>query len=123
MEHKDLIRDEFTRQAPAFADAPTIKDESHARMLVDAVAPRASDRVLDVACGPGHVTLAFAMVCREAVGIDLTEAPLKIAEKLRAERAIANARFQLLDADRLPFDVGEFDAVVCRFAVHHFPDP
>src|SRR5581483_3039859 len=53
----------------------------------------------------------------------LTEAPLRIAEQSRQERKIANARFQLADADRIPFADGHFDVVVCRFAVHHFDNP
>ncbi len=123
MDHKDLVREEFTRQADDYAAAPMIRDPGHISMLVEMVAPAPDARLLEVATGPGHVALAFAAVCREVVGIDLTEAPLKIAERNKAERAITNARFQLADADRLPFEDGEFDIVVCRFAVHHFDNP
>ena len=55
--------------------------------------------------------------------MDLTEAPLKIAERIRGERGLANVRFQFADAERLPFANGEFDVVVSRFAFHHFEDP
>jgi SAM-dependent methyltransferase len=79
--------------------------------------------VLEVATGPGYVALGFARACREVVGIDLTPALLQLAEGQRKERGIANAHFQVGDAGHLPFDDGEFDAVVCRFAFHHFPDP
>src|SRR5271163_5298055 len=70
MEHKDLVREEFTRQANDYATAPAIRDADHLRMLVDLVAPHADARVLEVATGPGHVAMAFAGVCREVVGID-----------------------------------------------------
>jgi ubiquinone/menaquinone biosynthesis C-methylase UbiE len=123
VEHKDRVREEFTRQASEYAAAPLIKDADHIARLVREVAPRPTDRVLEVATGPGHVALGFAPLCREVVGIDLTEAPLKIAERMRTERGIANARFQLADADRVPFGDAEFDIVVCRFAVHHFDQP
>jgi ubiquinone/menaquinone biosynthesis C-methylase UbiE len=123
VEHKDRVREEFTRQASEYAAAPLIKDADHIARLVREVAPRPTDRVLEVATGPGHVALGFAPLCREVVGIDLTEAPLKIAERMRADRGIANARFQLADADRVPFGDAEFDIVVCRFAVHHFDQP
>lgn len=123
MEHKDRVREEFTRQADDYAVAPLITDAEHISRLVREAAPRQTDRVLEVATGPGHVALAFAPLSREVVGIDLTEAPLKIAERRRSERRIANARFQLADADRIPFGDAEFDIVVCRFAVHHFEDP
>lgn len=122
--HKDLVREEFTRQAPAYADAPVVKDPLHLEDLVEMVRPAADARVLEIATGPGHVAMAFARVCREVVGVDLTEAPLKIAEKMRTERGLANVRFQQGDVEaRMPFSDGEFDVVVCRFAVHHFERP
>jgi ubiquinone/menaquinone biosynthesis C-methylase UbiE len=123
VEHKDRVREEFTRQAAEYAAAPVIKDADHIRKLIAEVSPGAADRVLEVATGPGHVALAFAPLCREVVGLDLTAAPLAIAERMRAERGISNLRFQLGDADRLPFGDGEFDIVMCRFAVHHFDQP
>jgi ubiquinone/menaquinone biosynthesis C-methylase UbiE len=124
MQHKDLVREEFTRQANDYATAPAIRDAEHLRKLVELVAPPMDARVLEVATGPGHVAMAFASVCREVVGIDLTDAPLKIAEKMRSERGIGNVSFRKGDVEsRLPFDDGEFDVVVCRFAVHHFAQP
>jgi ubiquinone/menaquinone biosynthesis C-methylase UbiE len=124
MEHKDLVREEFTRQANDYATAPAILDAEHLSKLVDLVAPPRDARVLEVATGPGHVAMAFAAVCREVVGIDLTDAPLRIAEKMRAERGLSNVRFQKGDVEsRLPFEDGEFDVVVCRFAIHHFAEP
>jgi ubiquinone/menaquinone biosynthesis C-methylase UbiE len=123
-DHKNLIREEFTRQADAFAASPTIKNPDRIALLVDAVNPGPTTRVLEIATGPGHIALAFAPRCREVVGIDLTEAPLKIAERMRAERGITNARFIQGDVEgRLPFDDGEFDAAVCRFSFHHFQNP
>ena len=60
MEHKDLVREEFTRQANDYATAPAIRDAEHLRKLVEIVAPPADARVLEVATGPGHVAMAFA---------------------------------------------------------------
>src|SRR5579862_5961932 len=123
-QHKDLVREEFTRQANDYAAAPMIRDADHIEKLVTIVAPRPDARVLEIATGPGHVAMAFAKVAREVVGVDLTEAPLKIAEKMRAERGLKNLSFRHGDVEaRLPFGDGEFDVVVCRFAVHHFENP
>jgi len=121
--HKMVVQDSFTRQAHAYAVAPAVADPARIGKLVEAVDPAVDSRVLEVACGPGFLTLAFAGRCRECVGVDLTEAPLAIAEKNRRERGLANARFQSGDAERLPFAEGEFDVVVCRYAFHHFETP
>src|SRR6202140_1420661 len=124
MEHKDLGREEFTRQENDYRTWPAILDPEHRGKLLEIGAPPADRRVLEVAPGPGHVAMAFAPVCREVVGIDLTDAPLKIAETLRAERGLTNVSFKKGDVEsRLPFKDGEFDVVVCRFAVHHFVFP
>jgi ubiquinone/menaquinone biosynthesis C-methylase UbiE len=66
--------------------------------------------------------MAFAQVAREVVGVDLTEAPLALAEKRRQELGLHNVRFQLADAAHVPFASGEFDIVVSRLALHHVAD-
>lgn len=122
-DHKAVIRREVTRQAAAYAGNPAIADPERIARLVEAVAPPRDARVLDVAAGPGFVALGFAAVCREVVGLDLTAAPLAIAESARRERHLTNLRFECGDAEDLPFDDGAFDAVVCRFTFHHLEDP
>jgi SAM-dependent methyltransferase len=91
--------------------------------LVKAINPASDARALEIATGPGHVAMALAERCREVVGVDITDAPLAIAERTRRERGLANVRFQRADADQLPFADGEFEVVLCRFAFHHFEDP
>ena len=121
--HKAVVQESFTRQADVYAVTPTVSDPSRIARLVEAVDPAPESRVLEVACGPGFLALAFGARCREAIGLDLTDAPLAIAEKNRRERQLENVHFEHGDADRLPFADGEFDVVVCRFAFHHFEEP
>ncbi|HJU28174.1 MAG TPA: class I SAM-dependent methyltransferase [Candidatus Binataceae bacterium] len=122
-DHKAVIRAEFTKQADAYAAAAVIKAEERLARLVAGVAPQPSDRAVEIATGPGYVAMALAERCAEVVGLDLTEAPLKIAERMRAERGLANVSFRHGDAEDLPFKDGEFDIAVCRFAFHHFERP
>jgi ubiquinone/menaquinone biosynthesis C-methylase UbiE len=122
-DHVDHIRDQFTRQAQAYADTAQAKDDdAHAR-LAALVGAEPTDRVLDVACGPGYLTLAFAARCAEAVGVDATDALLDIARDNAAKRGITKARFDAGDATELPYADESFDVVVCRAAFHHFPNP
>jgi ubiquinone/menaquinone biosynthesis C-methylase UbiE len=122
-DHKAIIREEFTRQAEAYAAAAPIKDPERLKRLVEAVNPAPDARVLEVATGPGHVAMAFAAVCREVVGLDLTAAPIAIANRAGRARGLENVRFEVGDAEHLPFAAGEFDIAVCRFAFHHFENP
>jgi ubiquinone/menaquinone biosynthesis C-methylase UbiE len=76
-----------------------------------------------VASGPGHVAAAFAEAGCEVVGLDLTAAPLELAERMRTERGLTSLSFQTGDAEHLPFAGQTFDIVVSRFALHHFENP
>lgn len=122
-DHKAAVREEFTRQAQAYAAAAVITDADRLARLVNAIDPARTDRALEIATGPGYVAMALAERCREVVGLDLTAAPLAIAERTSRERGLTNVRFELGEADQLTYGDGEFDVVVCRFAFHHFLNP
>jgi ubiquinone/menaquinone biosynthesis C-methylase UbiE len=88
--------------------------------------PRPGDRVLDVACGAGKLVRAVAPRVDRAVGVDLS--PKMIEEARRrsdAEDAAMRDRVEFVvgPSDGLPFADGEFTALVCTTAFHHFPDP
>jgi ubiquinone/menaquinone biosynthesis C-methylase UbiE len=121
--HKAEVQESFTRQAEVYAVTPTVTDPDRIARLIDAIAPAPQSRVLDVACGPGFLALAFAQRCSESVGVDITYAPLSIAERTREERGLANVHFRRGDAEQLPFANGEFDVAVCRLALHHIEEP
>jgi ubiquinone/menaquinone biosynthesis C-methylase UbiE len=122
-DHKAAVREEFTRQAKAYAAAPVITDGERLARLVSAVNPQHDDRALEIATGPGYVAMALAEHCREVVGVDLTAAPIAIAQSTSRERGLTNVRFEVGEADNLSYGDGEFDLVICRFAFHHFLNP
>ena len=122
-QHNDIIREAFTAQATAFAANPWISDEEFLQRLVAAAHLNGSERVLDVATGPGYVAEAFAKTAGEVIGVDLTEAMLTIAAERTRQRGIRNVSFRVADVRNLPFEPDQFDVVVCRFAVHHFELP
>jgi len=82
---------------------------------------RAADRVLDVGCGTGAGSRAAAATAANVVGIDLSPEMIRQAVGLAA--GIENVRFEVADAERLPFGDREFTAVLCSNALHHYPDP
>ena len=88
------------------------------------VAPGMS--VLDVATGHGEPALRIAELLGthgEVVGIDPVEGMIEAARSEAARRSLANARFEVAGADRIPFPADRFDAVVCRFGIMFFPSP
>lgn len=83
--------------------------------LLHAVGVKDGTRLLEVACGPGHVAAAAMARGATATGIDLV--PGMIAE---AHRAHPGIEFREGDAEALPFPDQSFDAVICNFGMHHF---
>jgi demethylmenaquinone methyltransferase/2-methoxy-6-polyprenyl-1,4-benzoquinol methylase len=75
-------------------------------------------RLLDVATGTGAQAFAFANRAREVVGIDMSEAMLRIA---RRKNRFSNVTFQQADAADLPFEDESFDASCVSFALHEMP--
>ena len=120
--HNAVVRREFTRQAEAYAANPSIANPERVERVVQAVDPSPEARVLDVAAGPGYMAMGFAARCREVVALDLTEAPLALAQRMSAERGLANLRVMTGDAAHLPFADASFDVVVCCLALHHMED-
>jgi SAM-dependent methyltransferase len=121
--HRDLILDQFSRQAVPFSTSPGIKDEQALRLIVEFTGAGPQDTVLDVACGGGIVVCAFAKVVKHATGIDLTPAMLDRARTVAAEQQLTNVSWKLGDVLPLPFPDGAFTLVTSRFAFHHFLDP
>lgn len=83
---------------------------------------RATDRVLDLACGPGTLALAAAPRAAEVDAVDFS--PGMIAE-LAAEasrRGAGNVRGAVMDAGNLGFADATFDAAFCMFGFFFFPD-
>ena len=83
------------------------------------------DRVLDVGCASGEITLDLAAHCRDILGIDLGGRLIEIARESAAQRGIDNASFEKLDAldPALPVPEGGFDAITMYSVIHLVADP
>jgi ubiquinone/menaquinone biosynthesis C-methylase UbiE len=80
--------------------------------------------VLDVACGPGSSALFLAerFGC-QVVGIDYSHESVTAANEAVAAAQLAHlVHFQQADAEDLPFDADQFDAIICECAFCTFPD-
>lgn len=81
--------------------------------------------VLDVACGPGSITIGIAerVGAGRVTGVDLNESQVALAKRAAAEQGINNAEFRTADAYALPFDDASFDALYCNALLEHLSDP
>ena len=74
-------------------------------------------RVLDLCCGQANVSEALLQAGFSVVGADFS--PKMLAH---ASERLPDGEFVEADAQDLPFDNGDFDAVVCSFGMMHIPD-
>ncbi|MGH8504634.1 MAG: bifunctional 2-polyprenyl-6-hydroxyphenol methylase/3-demethylubiquinol 3-O-methyltransferase UbiG, partial [Stenotrophobium sp.] len=78
---------------------------------------------LDVGCGGGILTEALAARGANALGIDLADASLKVAELHGLESGI-KARYRKVAAEELAREQpGSFDLVCCLEMLEHVPQP
>jgi ubiquinone/menaquinone biosynthesis C-methylase UbiE len=79
-------------------------------------------KVLDVACGTGNLALPAARIGADVTGVDI--APNLIEQAIaNAEREGLKARFDVGDAEDMPYQDGEFDVVMTMFGAMFAPRP
>lgn len=89
--------------------------------LCEALDLRAGSRVLDVAAGNGNATLAAARRFCEVTSTDYVDALLD-AGRARAAAEGLQVRFEIADAENLPFADASFDVALSTFGVMFTPD-
>jgi ubiquinone/menaquinone biosynthesis C-methylase UbiE len=115
------VAQQFRRNPNSFARMPAEAEFLH--YVVSTSGATREDRVLDVLCGAGACTLAFAARCRRAVGLEVSAELVRRAREEAARLNVQNAAFTVGEIERMPFDDGAFDAAVCRFSFHHAVHP
>ncbi len=91
--------------------------------FIDRIGSLAGKTVLDVGCGGGILSEAMAHRGAEVTGIDMGEAPLKVAKLhgLESGARVSYRRITVEDmADEMP---ASFDLVTCMEMLEHVPDP
>jgi ubiquinone/menaquinone biosynthesis C-methylase UbiE len=89
--------------------------------LAEAVDVRAGERVLDVAAGNGNATLAAARRFARVTSSDYVPGLLERGAARAAAEGL-DVRFDVADAEALPYDNDSFDVVVSTFGVMFAPD-
>lgn len=84
--------------------------------VVELLDPKPGERILDLGCGPGHLTQKIAERGAEVLGLDAS--PEMIAQ---ARQNYPGLQFVLQDAPAMDFD-NEFDAVFSNAALHWMLD-
>jgi len=93
--------------------------------LVDRLAPRPGETVLELAAGPGETGFVVAEMVGltgRVISTDVGEGMVAAAQRGVAARGLTNVECRLMDAQESDLDDGSVDAVLCRFGVMLMPD-
>lgn len=91
--------------------------------FIDRIGALAGKKVLDVGCGGGLLSEAMAHRGAEVTGIDMGEAPLKVA-KLHSLESGVQVSYRRITAEDLAKEMpASFDLVTCMEMLEHVPDP
>ncbi|MCA9283782.1 MAG: bifunctional demethylmenaquinone methyltransferase/2-methoxy-6-polyprenyl-1,4-benzoquinol methylase UbiE [Phycisphaerales bacterium] len=101
------------------------QDQRWRRKAVALVGIAPGDRVLDVACGTGDLSEAFARAGALVTGVDFTEPMLEIARRKVARRSDLDRRpdYRQGDAMNLAFPDRSFDVVSIAFGLRNVAEP
>lgn len=121
-DYKKLSESTFNIQAQTY---DTDKNGKHARNLyghiIDILSPLQFSEIIDVGCGTGEILSIIRKLYPTVslYGIDISKEMLKRAK----EKRIDDVHFYLGDAERLPFENGKFNLLICTDSFHHYPNP
>ena len=126
----DRVRRMFSSIAPSYDLNNRVHsfglDQRWRRRVVRLCAVQPADRVLDVACGTGDLTLAFAAARPASVtGLDFAAPMLEIARRKaqRCEGKGTAASFVQGDAMALSFGDASMDIISIAFGIRNVADP
>ena len=94
--------------------------------LVKVADARSGQRIFDVGCGGGSLTITLADAVApdgEVVGLDISSGLLEVARRRAAEAGRSNVRFVDMDVQTSTLEPGPFDLAVSQFGVMFFDEP
>lgn len=111
-------RDGWNTRAADYATHTALATLQIVPAMLDAVGLKPGMRLLDTACGPGHVAAAAAALEADAQGIDYASDMITAAQSRFPGLPVAVG-----DAEALSFTDATFDAVCCNMGLFHMGEP
>ena len=119
MNHNEKNIKAYDKKADYYDKTPDGKfTEKFKNLLLDTLAPKEGDYILDVGCGNG--TLLSKIAATKSVhgyGTDISPQMVKNAASLNPD-----FRFAVSSCENIPFDSGLMDIITVCAAYHHFPN-
>lgn len=102
-------------------------NRANSRMIIDMAQIKPNNRVLDVGCGTGNLTLTAKNYVGESGSVNGIDAsPEMIAEAQKKAKqsgySASEVIFEVGLIEKLPYPAATFDVVISRLVIHHLPD-
>jgi SAM-dependent methyltransferase len=114
--------DPWQAVAGGYVEVTRVELAPYSADAIELVAPAAGARALDVACGPGTLSLQLAPRVAHVTAVDFSKNMLAHLRRAARAAAIDNVEAHLMDGQRLELDNASFDAAFSMFGLMFFPD-
>lgn len=114
----DIERIGWDRRAADYAEVMLPATGQAIAPLLESIGELRGMRLLEIASGTGHLAEEAARRGATVTGIDVAANMVALARK-----RVPAARFHEGDAEALPFEDGQFDAIACSFGLLHLERP
>ncbi len=97
---------------------------ANSRMIIEMAKVKPGDKILDVGCGSGNLTLTakrYTGASGSVYGIDASPEMIEVARR-KAQKSGIGAVFEVGLIEKLNFPEAAFDVVISRLVIHHLPD-
>lgn len=108
--------------APGYVEHNVVAFEAFAARALDLAGVTATDRILDVAAGPGSLAIQAASRVARVDALDFSPAMLGALRARSASAGVDNLYPLEGDGQALPYADGAFDAAFSMFGLMFFPD-
>lgn len=100
------------------------QDEQHLKTILEFLPIKSGMKIMDLGIGSGYLAFPVAKKYPDALitGLDIVEKALAVNRMKAEDEGIRNISFVTYDGINFPFDDDEFDMIISRYALHHFPD-
>ncbi len=108
-----IYADEYSRMAETYDRVVVPRFKPIAKTVVELLAPKSGEMVLDVSTGTGLLACLMAPLTAPAqfVAIDLADEAIRVASYRAGTAGIRNIRFEMMDARNIVYRSHLFDAI------------
>lgn len=88
-------------------------------LIIKYINPQKNDIILDCGCAAGKQLFVMSKSIKEGYGVDIAQNFIDLANQYKQENNIENLFFSQSDIEKMPFDDGFFDKIICGEVLEH----